>query len=114
MTPKSLRDKTYQALKSSLAMMNDPEWRRSVKAMSDAERANEARNKIKISDALTEFETSALGSLRDNLINNEEQLKAAIEDVNKARKELEGVAENLRALDTLLGILGGFISFVAL
>lgn len=101
-----IRDQTLEQLDATFLKMTSPEWDLALIGALPPVLAQAAQARELVQRARLRLGNSALGEIRDKLIENEEGLE-------KGRLELSRILDRFEKIEAALGAVSSFLSIVA-
>ena len=112
MAPFELRDALLKALRALRNRMMKFDFLLKVEELPPAEKRKASQFLSAVQLAILRFQTEQLASLRDALVKNENDIKAAVSSVEDAIEDLKRVAKAIEAASTVLKVAGRILPVV--
>jgi hypothetical protein len=108
-TPGETRDQALKDLRSAEVGMTDPEYLMSLEGQPTTVKTDAARKLLNTHHARIALENEELKDIRDKLIANEDEFKAATKSLKTALKALNDVQTVLKAVTALLDVIAKIV-----
>lgn len=110
MSPSELRNAALKELRAARRAMLSARWTLSLEAVDPATREAAALELLRVNHAILKLENEQLAEIRDALVENEADLVAGTESLNKALRDLTEVKAVLGAVSGVLGVIGKIVT----
>jgi hypothetical protein len=114
MTPGEIRDATLKELRATRQSMHQLEWDMALDGEPVAVQREAAIARLNVGKAIIALQNAQLAEIRDDLVENEDELSAGIAALAKKRDNLKKVKETLDVVDEVLSVLRQVLNFAKL
>ena len=112
MAPSELRKATLRELRAARKAMLSARWALSLEAADEETRAEAARELVRVNHAIIKLENEQLSEIRDALVENENDLIASTESLQKTLENVGQVKKVLGAVSDVLGVVGRVVALL--
>ena len=111
-TPEEIVEMTLEQLREFRTKTLTTEWSRAKEDADPETRSQAAKATIKVQHAILALENAELATIRENLAQNEDDLREGTESLKTALAGIESFKDTVSAVTTVLGVVGRIVAFV--